>query len=474
MSTTRKIAHNTIAQILGKVISTGLGIVAIGMMAHYLGVEQFGWYATVIAFLQFVGILIDFGLIPVTAQMLSEPQFDKTRLLRNLLGFRLATAVVFLGVAPAVALFFPYPAPVKIAIAFSTISFIAIAMNQVLTGYYQTELRTHIQAASDVAGRVVLILGLWLAMRTDAGFLPVMLALVIATVAQTAVLWIIAARRMPLGFAYEPEVWRAIAVKMWPIAISIMFNVVYLKGDIILLSVFRSQSEVGWYGAAYRVLDILSQLGMMLMGVMLPLLAFAWSRGMKEEFRMRYQQAFDALMLFAVPMTVGALILGERVMILVGGEDFAEAGRMLQLLSIAVFGVYLGAVFGHAAVAINRQRETMWIYISDAIITLAGYLVFIPAYGMIGAAGMTIFSELYAGTLLFLTVRHYSGEGLRIRTFAKILLASAMMGAVLLALPPLPVILSIIAGGIIYGIAIVALRAISPKTLKEIFAKPAA
>jgi len=79
MSLTKKVAHNTIVQIIGKIISTVLGLVAIGMLARYLGQEQFGWYITAISFLQFIGIVIDFGLVPVTAQMMSEKDFDKEK-----------------------------------------------------------------------------------------------------------------------------------------------------------------------------------------------------------------------------------------------------------------------------------------------------------------------------------------------------------------------------------------------------------
>ena len=50
-----------------------------------------------ISFLQFIGIVIDFGLVPVTAQMMSEKDFDKEKLFRNLLGFRFLTSVLFLS-----------------------------------------------------------------------------------------------------------------------------------------------------------------------------------------------------------------------------------------------------------------------------------------------------------------------------------------------------------------------------------------
>ena len=468
MSLTKKIAHNTIAQIIGKIISTLLGLIAIGMMTRYLGAEQFGWYITAISFLQFIGIMTDFGMTPVTAQMMSEEKFDKQKLFRNLLGFRFVTAILFLGLAPLIALFFPYNREIKIAIGFTSLSFMAIAMNQVLVGLYQTKLKMHIVSIGEVIGRVALIGGIWFVIRQGYGFLPIMGAVTVASLVYTVLLWVRGREVTPIGLAFDREIWRAIITKMWPIAISVIFNVVYLKGDVVLLSLFVSQADVGIYGAAYRVLDVMTQSAMMLMGVLLPLLAFSWSRGDKAEFKKRYQQAFDAMMLFALPMMTGAVVLSQPIMTFIAGPKFASSGYILAILSIAVFGVYLGAVFGHTAVAIDKQKQTMWIYMSDAVITLIGYLVFIPRYGLLGAAWMSVFSELYAGMLLFLTIRHYSGERLRYHTLGKIFLASLAMGAALFFLNDLHVLWRILIGIALYGGFILALRTVSRETLREI------
>ncbi len=468
MTTIRKIAHNTIIQIVGKIFSTALGLLALGMMTRYLGTEQFGWYITTISFLGFIGILIDFGLVPVTAQMMSEPKHDKKELFKNLISFRFFTALFFLALAPAIALLFPYPIQVKQAITLTAIAFLGTAMNQVFLGLYQTKLKMHIQVIGENIGRIVLVIGLWLLMARNASFLPLMTIVVLNSLAYTAVLWIWAKKETPINFGFNWKIWKSIMTKMWPIAISIIFNVVYLKGDIIILSLFKTQTEVGIYGAAYRVIDILAQTAMMLMGVMLPLLAFAWSRKLKDSFKKYYQQSFDAMMLLALPMMVGTIILADKIMYIVGGDEFVISGRPLQILAIAVFGVYLGAVFGHAAVAINKQKQTIWIYVSNAVITLIGYLIFIPMYGMYGAAWMTVFSELYAGLLLWATIKHYSQEKLQLKTFAKIILASAVMGGVLLLVSELNIFILILLGMIVYGSVIILTKGISKETIKEI------
>ena len=145
-----------------------------------------------------------------------------------------------------------------------------MAINQVLLGFYQTRLEMQIQAIGEIIGRLFLVAAIWLLIVFGAGFLPIMGAVAGASVLYTAVIARHARRVTSLAPAYDPTIWRAIIKKSWPIAIAIMCNVVYLKGDIVLMQWFVSQSAIGIYGAAYRVLDVVTQSGMMLMGLLLP------------------------------------------------------------------------------------------------------------------------------------------------------------------------------------------------------------
>lgn len=478
MSLTKQLAHNTAAQMIGKIISTVLGLIAIGMLTRYLGVEQFGWYATTLAFLQFIAIMIDFGLIPVTAQMMSEVPSEldsasehtltayRNTLMKNLLGFRFTTAVVGLGLAPFIALLFPYPHEVKIAITFTTINMLSVAMNQIFIGYYQSKLTTYFQAAGEVLGRVVLIVGLFLCIYFQLGFIPVMVAITLSSVVYTAVLWILARNNTSVSLAFDLSVWKKIAIKMWPIAVSVMFNVIYLRGDTVILSLYRDQVEVGLYGAAYRVIDIVAQTAMMIMGLMLPLLAYAWSKGDDQKFKEHFQLAFNIMMMFAIPMAIGLIVLSEQIMVVIAGAEFSTAALPLTLLSIAVFGIFVGGIFGHVAVAVNRQKETLPIYIVTALITLVLYFILIPRYGMIGAAGASVFSEIFAGTCLYFTIKKYADISLSLIVLGKALLAGALMAIVLYILQ-FHLVIAILAGSAVYGLALLILKAVSVQTIKE-------
>ncbi len=87
---------------------------------------------------------------------------------------------------------------------------------------------------------------------------------------------------------------------------------------------------------------------------------------------------------------------------------------------------------------------------------------------MWGAAGMTLFSECYAGFMLFLTVHHFLQIRLTSITFAKILFSAFVMGATLLILHRWHILLLIPLGTIVYTFFLFGLGAISKETIREI------
>ncbi|PIT88609.1 MAG: hypothetical protein COU29_02440 [Candidatus Magasanikbacteria bacterium CG10_big_fil_rev_8_21_14_0_10_36_32] len=466
MSQTKQIAHNTFAQIAGKAISTILGLVAIAIMTRSLGVEQFGWYATAIGFLQFIGILSDFGFTVTSAKMLSEPAFDKKKLLNNLFTWRFVTTIIFQGIGPLTILLFPYPPQIKLAVAILSISYISASLNQIFIAFYQTRLQTHIQAIAEVISRMVLVTGIALMSVGHLGFLPIMGAVALAAFFNTGYLWW---KSEPIRLQTNKDITFAILKKIWPTALAVIFNCIYLQGDRFILPLFVSQTDVGFYGAAYRVLDIAIQVAAMIMGIMMPLITFGWSRNLKPEFEKQCQRSFDLMSLLLIPMIAGIFVLAVPLMNFIAGENFAISGNILRILIISVIGVSFGMVFGHMALSIDRQKNALWIYITDAILSLAGYLIFIPRYGIYGAAYVTIFSELYAGFFLAWLVIHYSGFRPQLFTLFKILISSLVMALVVYWLQPLNIILSIFVGTFIYAILAIVLRFFSPQTLKEIF-----
>ncbi|MBI4143221.1 flippase [Candidatus Uhrbacteria bacterium] len=472
MSIGHRIIAQTGIQVLGKVASIGFGVAAIAIITRTLGLEGFGSYATIMAYLQLFGIAVDLGLNVMAPTILGEKTEDRRQktegdadsprstvyclpssvLLSNIFTIRLTAAVFVFALAAGVAFFIPaYTPAVRMGIALATFSFLGIVLTQILQAPFQVAADMRAPVLADVFGRGLLVAGVAFVAWQRWGLTAMVVATVVGNVVAFLATFLAARRRIAVTLACDFEVWRTILHRSWPIALSIIFNLVYLRADQVILSLLKPAADVGIYAAPYRLLDVLTQFPHMVMGLVLPMLAAAWAAGDRATFHHRLQRTFDGLALLGFPIAAGAIVLGTPLMTLVAGHEFAVSGPVLGVLAIALVGIFLGQPFGYGVVAVGAQRRMLWGYAVVAVVTLAGYLIAIPIWSYWGAAWLTVASEIAIAAITFSVVRRASGFRIALRIPASALLASIVMGLAL-AFLQIPIIPRIALGAIVYGL----------------------
>jgi O-antigen/teichoic acid export membrane protein len=468
MSLTRRVAHNTIIQFIGKFISIFLGVLTVSIMARYLGATGFGQYSTIMAYLQFFGILVDMGLALTVVRLISDPQHNQEQMVNNVLALRFFSALIFLGLAPLIVFFFPYDYLVKIGVAITTLSFFFISLNQILIGLFQKELKMDKVTISEVINRLILLGLVILFAHYNLGLLYIMVAVVSASFVNLLLNYLFALKLIKIRFAFDWSVWRRILKLTWPIAISITFNLVYFKADTIILSLVRSQTEVGIYSAPYRVLEILTNFIYMFMGIIFPVLAGFWLQKNQPKFREIFQTTFNFLISLALPMIFGTLFIAKDLMLLIAGPQFIDSGIVLQIIIFATAIIFVNSLYGYSIVVIDKQRQMVWAYVFVAIISLTGYLLTIPRYGYFGAATFTIVSEMLIFIFNF-TVTTKTTKFIPSFTIVfKVLAASIVMSIFLYFFKGHNVILSITLASVIYIFTLYLVKGFSKELIMEI------
>ncbi len=471
MSLVRALAWNTGVQMIGKVASTALGVVIVGLLTRYLGQEGFGAYATATAFLQVFTLVLDLGLNVTFVALLGEHADDPTyerRCSSALFTLRLISGLAITVLAPAIGWLSPYPSSIKWAILALTGSLLFPSLTQMVTGVQQRHLKMHIAATGEVLGRITLLAGILFAKYLGVGLVPIMWFVSLGGFVNFA--WNLFFTRAYGSFAWnwDPKFWKIALTRSWPIGVSILFNLIYFKADTLILSFTRSQAEVGIYSAAYRVLEILITIPFMYAGLVLPLLSRARQTRDNARFAFLMSHSTDAMLLLALPMVAGTVILGPRIMVLIAGAQFIASGSVLKLLIISTGIIYLNVVFAHGVVALQAQRKMLPIYIATALVTLAGYLLFIPRYGMWAAAWLTLFSEICVTSGSYLISRSFVRYAPHLKPAMAGCVASILMSIVVWMLRAswLPIPLS--AGALVYVVFVFLLGGVSKKTLQEL------
>ncbi|EKD33214.1 MAG: polysaccharide biosynthesis family protein [uncultured bacterium] len=469
MATLSVLTRNLGFQVFGRGAGILLSLVSIGILTRHLNPEGFGQLTTAFAFLSIFSIIIDFGLTLTLTQMISEPEADEKRLVGNILSLRLILGFIFFTVAPFVSLLFPYSPLIRYAIVIGAVSSFFTSTCQVLIGIFQKHLIMHRAGLAEFTGRVALLAAVALFAWQELGLLWMIFAFAIANMIQLFATLLLARSSTPIVLKIEPKIWLAVASRSWPIGLSIIFNLVYLKGDIIFLSIFRSQSEVGFYGAAYKVVDVITALPVMFMGIALPTLVSYWHKRAISDFRYLVQQTFDLFSLIALPLAFGVQVVGVQLFALIAGDNYALSGSVARLLVPAASVVFFGTLYAHLIVAVQKQRAMIWAYASVAALATGGYLTVIPVWGMFGAAAVTIAAESLIGLIAFIVIVKMSGAWPRLAVFSKAVLASIIMVLAIMPIRELHVLLVTGIGALVYFIVLLAIDGTNRKALFSLF-----
>lgn len=472
MSVARALALNTIIQVAGKVVSTITGILIISLMTRRLGAAGFGDYSTANAVLQVFALMMDLGINVTFPAMLGERSNDpafQQRAFASIFTLRVVmSVVVLLGIAPLVGFLWPFPWQVKLAIVALSLSYVFPGIQQILIGVQQQRLRMTLSTVAENVGRLTTIAGLLVSPYFGWGVVAQCWIISISSAIVFAINAWSTHRFLPIRWLWDPPFWMTVLKRSWPVGVSIALNLIYYKADALILQYFRPAAEVGVYGAAYRILEVLITIPFLYAGVLLPVLSRTWEERKPQEMSQLISRSLDVMLLLIIPLIVGVRWFGVPMMTFISGPEFAFSGFIARILMLGVAAIYLNTILSHAIVALQAQRKMLPAYALVAALTLAGYLFYIPQAGATAAAWLTVFSEvsiLLASTLTVWGYVRFAPSG---RTLVGSLASAACMWGVAAWSQSFPLLAGIMMSGCTYVIALALTKTVTPTTVKNL------
>ncbi len=479
MSVSHKIAVNTLSAFGGRVVSGALGLVSIGFITRALGQEGFGEYSTVLAYLALFMILADLGLQALLTREISrshEGARAEEEITSNFFTFRLFGSLFFLLLGFLIVFFLPYSQAVKLGAGVGMSGFFFLSLSQLLLAVFQKHFAMHLAALAEVLGRGAQLFIVFFVFKASGGLLWFLFAMSAASLVIFLFHWYFAARyvKIRLSFNFE-RMWEIIRTT-WPIALSLVFTLVYFKIDTILLSLLKPPADVGIYGVAYRVLEGLIFFPAIFAGILMPILSKEATENLTQ-FKKTFEKSVRVILIFAAPLTGAGIVLAYSIARALGGEEFLAAGAPLQPLFIAIGLIFLGNILGRAVIALDLQKRALLVYFFGMVFNVALNLLLIPKYTYMGAAWATAFTELLITLFLFVLIWQKTKALFEIQGILKIALSAVLMTGALFwlahpvaaPLSPLGLVGVMVLGGGIYFGALYAMGGVKRQEIHSLF-----
>jgi O-antigen/teichoic acid export membrane protein len=440
-----------------------IGAVSVPFVVRHLGVVDYGHFVTVLSLIFIVTGVSEGGLgnLGVREYATREPD-SRVALMRNLLGLRLTLALLGVVAAVLFAALAGYEPTLVAGTAVAGLGVLAMNAQVTLTIPLQTELRLVALTVLDGVRQLVTTVGMVLLVLVGAELFPFYLVGPLAALAILTATGVLVRRTVPLLPSFDTAAWGALLRETVFYAAATALGIVYFQVAIIATSLLSTPEETSFYGVGFRIVDIVNGIPWLLAAAAFPLLARA-ARDDAERLRYALGRMLETALIVGFWFAIVTFATAPFAIDVVGGEAFDASVSVLRLLAIGMPATFVVATLGFALLSLRLYRQLIignGVALALALVLSA---ILIPAEGADGAAIVTATLELVLATsycVLLMRSRPaltiLSTRMLRIAVAATL----ALGVAVLLHSHPVP---AAAAATIVYGAALLAMRAVPPE-----------
>jgi O-antigen/teichoic acid export membrane protein len=440
-----------------------LAFVMTVMMPRYLGATGFGRLYLAMSLTGIASIVVEFGLNSLVAREVSKHREQAMRYLVNAGVLKTALWAISCVVLAVVVQVAHYPAETQIAVALLAVSVLFAALSSLVVAVLQSDDRMRWIALATIVEKIVYV-GLGVAaLVLGYGVLAIAAVTALGSAAGFAldIWWLrrLAAEKDLTSGGHGIDV-RTLFVKALPFFSVLVFGAIYFRVDVVIMSLLASDDVVGYYGAAYRLFQTTYILPDAFLFAFFPLFCRLAAREGDDALSVAAQKGIDLLMLVGLPIAVGICALSEGIIRTLYGTGFDSSILVLRVLSVAIVLMYANGVFVQLLIATNRQKKLAVTAMIAAVFNLSVNFALVPALGGVGAAIATVATEALVIVVNGFFLPRDLFRRLSFVAPAKALAASLVMAAVLWPLGGWNVFVLVPIGVLVYGVAILVLRAI--------------
>jgi len=393
--------------------------------ARNFGPEDYGWFSLVLAVIVIGTNISSLGMNQTVARFI--PFFQKKHEWEKLsytivFGLRLSLLV---GLVAGLVIFIATPWLSKVLHGDRSFSvllmlFALIVPFEVIFNYSMGILRgmkdMKIMAfCNDVIVWVARIAVLWLILLIGLGIKWMVLPYFASYVAGLIIAWAYIVKRGPLPRGSSslftsypiPELRKELVSYSLPLVFSTITVMFRKRLDVILVGLFLSASQVGFYNAALPLATLTTVFVFAINRIAMPVTSELFGAESEKEMAYIYKSIAKWSLMSTLPTFFILFCFPEKIINLSFGKEYLVAADALRILAAGFFVNSISGSFGEYLQSYSKTREVFIISLTGSGINFALMVLLIPRFGIEGAAFSLSFSLAWMCLLGNLYMYHY-------------------------------------------------------------------
>lgn len=264
--------------------------------------------------------------------------------------------------------------------------------NKILSGIHDFKSQFDIILKSRLPALILLILS---AVLFETGLLTFLIIILFSSVIQI-ILVLPAVRKHGVSLSFREFSFKgalSLTKLSLPIGLAVMFNFLYDKIDILLISKLTDFDQTAYYNVAYGIYKSSSVLfSFLFVSGFTEVSAIKNERSELKKFFKKYSVI---LLEVCAVLTIILFFFSDPIVKLIYTDKFSDSELILKILSFSLTGLALNNLTGIMLNGMGLFKENMKVTLTGLIINVILNIAFIPVYGIIASAVITIITEYF-------------------------------------------------------------------------------
>ncbi|MFO5474450.1 MAG: flippase [Dolichospermum sp.] len=396
----RGIIANTGWLFADRILRMGVGLFVGVWVARYLGVQQFGVFNYATAFVALFSTLSTLGLDAIVVRSIVREPEKRAEILGTAFWLKLFGGVAALVLAVSSIIVVRHDDQL-------TISLVAILSSVGIFQAFDTIdlwFQSQVQSKYTVITKNTAFVITALVKVALISFHAPLIAFAWAGLGEVSLgaIGLIISYRVR---GYSPWLWpwssplaKTLLNESWPLMLSGLAIMVYMRIDQIMLGQMVGDKAVGLYSAATRISEVWYFIPMAIASSVSPAI-YAAKEVSEALYYQRIKQLIRMLVLISLVISVPMSLMSGKLITILFGNGYAEAGKILAIHIWASLFVFMGVATSPWFIAEGLTEFSFHRTLIGAVVNVVLNFLLIPSYGGIGAAIATVIAYAIAAFL---------------------------------------------------------------------------
>ena len=376
-------------------------------VSRLLGPSLFGIYSFLTTVVLTGSYLSNYGLDTLMVREVVKNQSIGKKYLSNILGLKIVTSFVTIVLILIIFELLLTDAKTKSMLMVLSISLIFNSLSQTLWYYgdcfkkfiYHSMLWTVSNFFKAVIGIIIIIV------YRDISLL--IWGLLFAEIISFIIAYCLIQKQFgSYSISFDFSVWYDLTVRSTPLAIGAIFSALYFRLDIIMLKLMKTDQIVGYYSAAYKLIEAFTIIPSAIIMVLFPSLV-EYHHADMTLFKEKMRESLVFFFITGLILAIFLSVFSEKIILLIFGNAFSPSILALQILSWALFFMFINYLFSHSLISSGREKTNTFYLVFITVVNIGLNFLLIPRYEHIGAGYATLISEVILVSCYYFSIKSY-------------------------------------------------------------------